>query len=54
MATWNILWRFGMFYHHLVHFVCIRLAHFSGIGIIDHEKSGNPEADANLALAINN
>jgi hypothetical protein len=23
MATWNILWRFGIFYDHLVHFVFI-------------------------------
>jgi hypothetical protein len=34
MAIWTILWRFGIFYDHLVH--------FSGFGIMYQEKSGNP------------
>jgi hypothetical protein len=33
MAIANILWRFGTFYDHLVH--------FSGFGIMYQEKSGN-------------
>jgi hypothetical protein len=41
MAIWNILWRFGIFYDHLVHFVFIWYI-FSGFGIIYQEKSGNP------------
>jgi hypothetical protein len=32
MAIWNILWRFGIFYDHLVHFVFIWYI-FSGFGI---------------------
>jgi hypothetical protein len=41
MAIWNILWRFGIYYDHLLHFVLI-LVHFSGFGIMYQEKSGNP------------
>jgi hypothetical protein len=41
MAIWNILWRFGIFYNHLVHFVFIWYI-FSGFGIMYQEKSGNP------------
>jgi hypothetical protein len=37
MATWNILWRFGIFYDHLVH--------FSSFGFMYQEKSGNPEQE---------
>jgi hypothetical protein len=40
MATWNIVWRFGIFYGHLVHFVFIWYI-FSGFGIMYQEKSGN-------------
>jgi hypothetical protein len=35
MAIWNILWRLGIFYDHLVHFV--------SFGIMYQEKSGNPD-----------
>jgi hypothetical protein len=31
---WYILCSFGTF--------CVRLVHFSGFGIMQHEKSGNP------------
>jgi hypothetical protein len=41
MAIWNILWRFGIFYGHLVHFVFIWYI-LSGFGIMYLEKSGNP------------
>jgi hypothetical protein len=41
IAVLNILWRFGIFYDHLVHFVFI-LYIFSGFGIMYQEKSGNP------------
>jgi hypothetical protein len=41
MAIWSILWRFGIFYHHLVH--------FSGFGITNQEKSGNPALSLWLA-----
>jgi hypothetical protein len=34
MAIWDILWPFGIFYGHLVHFF--------GFGIMYQEKSGNP------------
>jgi hypothetical protein len=37
IATWNILWRFGILYDHLVH--------FSGVGIMYQEKSGNPGSE---------
>jgi hypothetical protein len=38
MAIWNILWTFGVFYNHLVH--------FSGFGIVYQEKSGNPAVES--------
>jgi hypothetical protein len=41
MAIWNILWRLGIFYDHLVHLVIIWYI-FSGFGITYQEKSGNP------------
>jgi hypothetical protein len=41
MAIWNILWRFGIFYDHLVHFGFIGYI-FTGCGIMYQEKSGNP------------
>jgi hypothetical protein len=41
MAIWNILWIFGIFYNHLVHFVFICYI-LSGFGIMYQEKSGNP------------
>jgi hypothetical protein len=31
---WDTLWPFGTF--------CVYLVHFSGFGIMHHEKSGNP------------
>jgi hypothetical protein len=37
----DILWRFGIFYDRLVHFVFIWYI-FSGFGIMYREKSGNP------------
>jgi hypothetical protein len=40
MAIWCCL-TVGIFYNHLVHFVFIRCI-FSGVGITDKEKSGNP------------
>jgi hypothetical protein len=42
MAIWNVLWTFGIFYDHLVHFVFIWYI-FSGFGIMHQEKSGNPD-----------
>jgi hypothetical protein len=42
MAIWNILWRFGILYDHLEHFVFI-LYKISGFGIMYQEKSGNPD-----------
>jgi hypothetical protein len=41
LAILNILWRFGIFYDHLVRFVVIWYI-FSGFGIMYQEKSGNP------------
>jgi hypothetical protein len=41
MAIWNISWRFGIFYDHLVHCVSV-LYIFSRFGIMYQEKSGNP------------
>jgi hypothetical protein len=40
-AIWYILWRFGIFYDHLVHLVFIWYF-FSGFGVTYQEKSGNP------------
>jgi hypothetical protein len=44
IATWKILWRFWVFYDHLVHFLLIWFI-FSGFGIMYQEKSGNPGND---------
>jgi hypothetical protein len=41
MAIWNILLTFGIFYDHLVFFVFIWYI-FSGLGVMNQEKSGNP------------
>jgi hypothetical protein len=41
MAIWNILRPIGKVYGHLEHFC--HLVHFSGFGIVDQEKSGNPD-----------
>jgi hypothetical protein len=41
LAIWDILWRFGKFYDHLVHFVFIWYI-YSGFCIMYQEKSGNP------------
>jgi hypothetical protein len=42
MAIWNILHTFKIFYDHLVHFV-FNWYIFSGFGIVQQEKSGNPD-----------
>jgi hypothetical protein len=42
MAIWNIVWIFGIFYDHSVVHFCVHLVHFSSIGIMRQEKSGNP------------
>jgi hypothetical protein len=44
MAVCNILWTFGKFYEHLVHFVLIWYI-FSSFGITYQEKSANPVTD---------
>jgi hypothetical protein len=41
MAIWNILGPFGIFWGHLGYFMTIWYI-FSGLGIMYHEKSGNP------------
>jgi hypothetical protein len=38
----NILQAFGIFYDHLICTFCVRLVHFSGLGIMYQEKSGTP------------
>jgi hypothetical protein len=48
MAIWNILWRLGIFYDHLVHFEIIWYT-FSGFGIMYQEKSGNPVVESMAA-----
>jgi hypothetical protein len=52
---WYILCPFWIFYRHLVILwpfgtFCVHLVHFSGFGIMHHEKSGNPGSDTNLNL----
>jgi hypothetical protein len=42
MAIWYILWSFGTFCGHLVHFV-VTWYIFSHFGILYQEKSGNPD-----------
>jgi hypothetical protein len=49
MAIWNILRIFGIFYDHLVHCVFIWYS-FSGFGIMQQEKSGNPECGPAFSL----
>jgi hypothetical protein len=49
MDIWNILWRFEIFYDHLVHFVLIWYI-FSGFGIIYQDKFGNPGCDLSELL----
>jgi hypothetical protein len=44
MSIQNILQTFRIFYDHLVHFVFIWYI-FSGFGIMNHDKSGNPARD---------
>jgi hypothetical protein len=41
VAIGNILWALGICYDHSAHFVIIWYI-FSGFGIMDQEKSGNP------------
>jgi hypothetical protein len=50
VAVYNILWTFGKFYDHLVHFVLIWYI-FSCFGITYQEKSGNPAFDDGQAQA---
>jgi hypothetical protein len=38
-GIWDILWTFGTF--------CVHLVHFSGLGIMYQEKSGNPGPNPN-------
>jgi hypothetical protein len=45
MAIWNTLRPFEIFYENFVHFVLHNLVHFSGFGIVQQEKSGNPADD---------
>jgi hypothetical protein len=42
MTIWSMLWPLEIFYIHLVYFVVI-LYIFPRFGILDREKSGNPE-----------
>jgi hypothetical protein len=51
MITWNILWRFGIFYDHLVHFAFIWYI-FSGFGFMYQETSGNPDHHGFAVLAV--
>jgi hypothetical protein len=44
MEIWDILWPFGTF--------CIHLVHFSGFGIMYQEKSGNPAQGVNFATLL--
>jgi hypothetical protein len=44
VAIWNILWRFGIFYDHLVH--------FPGFGIMYQEKSGNPALNPRVGMHL--
>jgi hypothetical protein len=46
MAIWKLLQTFGIFYDHLVHTCCVQFVHFSGLGIMCQEKSGNPASGA--------
>jgi hypothetical protein len=52
MAIWNISWRFGIVYDHLVHFVFIWNI-FSGFGIMHQEKSGNPDGSLEKPSMMN-
>jgi hypothetical protein len=54
MAIWNIIWRFGIFYDHLVQFVCIHSAWyiFSDFGIMYQEKSGDPEQQPDDGIRV--
>jgi hypothetical protein len=40
MAIWNVLRTFGIFYEHF--YIFVHLVHFSSLGIMSKEKSGNP------------
>jgi hypothetical protein len=42
MSVWNILWTFGIFYDHLVHFVltfCVNLVHFFPVLVLCTKKN---------------
>jgi hypothetical protein len=43
MVIWNILWSFGTFYGHLVHFMVIWYI-FYRFGMLYREKSGRPDS----------
>jgi hypothetical protein len=49
ITIWNMLWIFGIFYDHSVHFVFIWYI-FSSFGIMLQEKSGNPDWDTFWAI----
>jgi hypothetical protein len=51
MTVWNILWRVGILYDHLVHFVFI-LYIFSDFGIMCGDKSGNPVWDRSDPIKV--
>jgi hypothetical protein len=52
MAIWNIFWRFGIFYDHLVHFVFI-LYIIPFFGIMYQEKYGNPDVHLHHVRQLN-
>jgi hypothetical protein len=51
IAIWNILWRLGIFYDHLVHFVFIWYI-FPGLVIMYQEKSGNLDCKVPIKKSI--
>jgi hypothetical protein len=50
MTIWSILRAFDIFYDHLVYFVVIWNIS-SRFGILDQEKSGNPDVYLNLGIS---
>jgi hypothetical protein len=48
-AIWDILWIFGIFYDHSVHFVFIWYI-FSSFGILHQDKSGSPGLLTRISL----
>jgi hypothetical protein len=43
VAIWYILWPFGIFCGHLAYLLYVHLVYFSRFGMLDQEKSGNPD-----------